>query len=323
MRAVVVTAYGGPEVLELRDVPEPRPAAGQVLVEVKVAGVNFRDLHERRAPGHGFFGEPPFVAGIEGVGRVLEPGEGVAGLRPGARVGWWLGPGSYAERTLVAADHLFPIPDDLADDVACACCTQGLTAHALAFSAAPLERGSWALVHAAAGGVGLILVQLLALRGVRVLATTSSAEKAALVREAGAEVVVGYADAAAHALELTDGVGVEAVFDAVGRDTFDASLATLRTRGTLVAYGAASGDVPPFELRRLASKSAHVTWARLPDYTATHAELLRRSGEVLGLAVEGKLRLHVGATYPLEEARLAQEALEQRRSTGKLVLAVA
>ncbi|WP_432574183.1 quinone oxidoreductase family protein [Kineococcus sp. SYSU DK005] len=318
MRAVQITATGGPEVLTVADLPEPEPGPGQVLVAVEAAGVNYVDTY-RRSGAYPL--DLPAVLGGEGAGRVVRAGEGVRGVEPGLLVAWKEGPGSYAERVVVDADELVPVPDGVDARTAAAVLLQGLTAHYLATDTHRVTDGTWALVHAAAGGVGLLLTQLVRLRGGRVLATTSTPQKAELARAAGAEEVVGYADAARRARELTAGRGVDVVYDGVGADTFDDSLSALRPRGTMVVYGASSGPVPPFDVQRLnAAGSLFLTRPTLASYAQDRAELLARAGELLGWVAEGRLDVRVGGTYPLERAREAHEDLQGRRTTGKLLL---
>ncbi|WP_432491985.1 quinone oxidoreductase family protein [Kineococcus gypseus] len=318
MRAVRITVTGGPEVLTVTDVPEPEPGPGQVLVAVEAAGVNYVDTYLRS----GTYPQPlPAPVGSEGAGRVLRAGEGVEGFEPGLLVAWKQAPGSCAERVLVDAAELVPVPDGVDARTAAAVLLQGLTAHYLATSTHPVAPGEHVLVHAAAGGVGLLLTQLVRLRGGRVLATTSTPEKAELARAAGAEEVVAYADAARRARERTGGRGVDVVYDGVGRATFDDSLAALRPRGLLALYGASSGPVPPFDLQRLnAAGSLFVTRPSLAAHTADRAELLARTSELFARVADGSLRVRVGGTYPLEEVRRAHEDLEGRRTTGKLLL---
>src|SRR3954465_14115890 len=237
MRAVVVTRHGGPEGLEVRDEPDPQPGPGQLLVDVEVAGVNYRDVYERER-----LGEPPLIAGVEGAGTVAAVGEGVSEAAVGDRVGWTHAPGSYAERVVVDAPRAVPVPDGVSSELAAAALLQGMTAHYLATSTYPIRQGDTVLVHAAAGGVGLLLTQIAKLRGARVIATASSEDKRALAREHGADDAVGYEGFTGAVLGLTDGAGVHAVYDGVGRDTFDYGLAALRPRGTMALYGYASGQ---------------------------------------------------------------------------------
>jgi NADPH2:quinone reductase len=314
VRAVVVTAYGGPEVLEFRgNHPDPEPTDGQVLVDVNVAGVNYRDVYERITPGYVPL-EPPFVAGTEGAGVVPQTGE---------RVAWNAAQGSYAEQIAADPNKLVPIPDELDDETAAAALLQGMTAHYLSHSTYPVQEGDDVLVHAGAGGVGLLLTQMVKLCGGRVITTTSTEEKALLARKAGADDVIGYDDFAAQVKKLTDGAGVAVVYDGVGKDTFDGSLASLRPRGVLALFGAASGQPPPLELQRLAAGgSLFVTRPTLVHYTLTREEHLRRASDVFTWIAEGRLDVRIGDRHPLEEARRAQEDLEARRTTGKLLLTI-
>ena len=254
------------------------------------------------------------VAGIEGTGRVVALGEGVTGAAVGDRVAWNNAQGSYAEQVVVSAVRAVPVPDGIGDELACAALLQGMTAHYLTGSTYPVQPGDEVLVHAAAGGAGRLVVQMAKLRGGRVTATTSGGEKAELARSAGADEVIGYDD-------VPEGRFM-AVYDGVGAATFDRSLAALRPRGMLVLYGAASGPVPPVEIMRLNAGSTFLTRPTLVHYVATREELLERSGEVYGWIADGSLDVRVGATHPLEDARRAQEDLESRRTTGKLLLAV-
>jgi NADPH2:quinone reductase len=312
VRAIVVTQSGGPEVLALQDVPSPEPRPGELLVDVAFAGVNFRDIYERRG---GYGQPPPVVAGIEGSGRVAALGEGVTGAAVGDRVAWNNAQGSYAEQVVVPAARAAPVPDGVTDESACAAILQGMTAHYLTRSTYPVQSGDEVLVHAAAGGAGRLVVQMAKARGGRVTATTSGGEKAELARSAGADEVIEYDDVPEARFAVA--------YDGVGAATFDRSLASLRPRGMLVLYGAASGPVPPFELSRLgAGGSLYVTRPTLVNYVATREELLRRAGDVYRWMAVGSLDIRVGAIYPLEDARRAQEDLESRRTTGKLLLAV-
>ncbi len=309
MRAVQISRHGGPEVLEVVDVPAPEAGPGQLLVDVAAVGVNYRDVYERNGS---YGGDLPAIIGIEGAGTVVESGE---------RVAWVSASGSYAEQVAVDVDRTVPVPDGVDDDVAGAALLQGISAHFLSTSTHPVERGENVLVHAAAGGVGLLLTQIVAMRGGRVIATTSTDEKAQLAREAGASEVIGYEGFAERVKELTDGVGVDVVYDGVGAATFDESLASLRPRGVMVLSGAASGRVPPFDPMRLESGgSLYLTRPSIRHYTATREELLRRAGDVFGWIADGKLEIRIGGRYPLSEARQAHEDLEGRRTTGKLIL---
>jgi NADPH2:quinone reductase len=318
VRAVIVTRSGGPEVLEVRDEPTPQPAAEELLVDLEAAGVNYRDIYEREGR---YGGAPPFIAGCEGAGRVAALGEGVTEFSVGDRVAWSAAPGSYAEQVIVEAAGAVPVPDDIPSELAAAALLQGMTAHYLATSTYPVQAGDDVLLHAAAGGVGLLLTQIVTLRGGRVIATTSSEAKAELARNAGADEVIGYEGGAGRVRELTDGEGAAVVYDGVGKTTFEESLASLRVRGTMVLYGAASGPVPPFDPMRLeGGGSLYLTRPTLRHYTATREALLERASQVFAWIAEGKLEVRIGGRYPLEEARKAHEDLGGRKTTGKLIL---
>jgi NADPH:quinone reductase len=312
MRAVVVTRFGGPEVLEVRDEPDPAVASDDLLVEPEAIGVNYRDIYEREG---NYGGEPPLINGVEGAGTV------VAGDREGERVAWLAAPGSYAERVRVPAGRAVPVPAEVATETAAAVLLQGVTAHYLATTVYPVRAGDDVLIHAAAGGVGLLLTQIAKRLGARVIASTSGGEKAELAREAGADEVIGYDGFGERVRELTGGEGVAAAFDGVGQATFDESLASVRTRGTMVLFGAASGPVPPFDPMRLEREgSLFLTRPGLRDYTAERDELLARAADVLSWVADGSLTVRIGARYPLDEAARAQEDLAARKTTGKLLL---
>ncbi|TMM04760.1 MAG: quinone oxidoreductase [Actinobacteria bacterium] len=310
MKAIVYEHHGGPEVLEFKDVSDPSPREGQVLVDVEAAGVNYRDVYERE--GRSYAVEPPAVIGVEGAGTVADSGE---------RVAWIGAQGSYAERVAAPRDRLVPVPDGVSVEVAAAALLQGMTAHFLASDSYPIEDGDWVLVHAAAGGVGLLLTQIAKLRGGQVIATTSNEEKAALAREAGADEVIGYEGFAERAKEIAGGEGVAAVYDGVGKTTFLDGFKALRPVGRMILYGSASGQPDPLDPTILASGgSLYVQRPTLMTYTRT-PELLRERAEALfDLIAEGKLRVRIGARYPLAEARQAHEDLEARKTTGKLLL---
>ncbi|MEQ3553528.1 quinone oxidoreductase [Pseudonocardia nematodicida] len=321
MRAVQVRQPGGPDVLDVVDVDEPVAGPGEVLVEVAAAGVNYIDTYQRE----GIYPmETPYVPGLEGTGRVTALGEGVDGVAVGDRIAWAETLGSYAERVAVPWAKAVPVPEGVADDVAVGALLQGMTAHFLINDTFPPAGGETILLHAAAGGVGLLLTQLATAKGARVIATTSTPEKAELARAAGATDVIDYSDVddvAAAVRELTGGAGVHAAFDSVGKTTFDASLASLRPRGMLVLYGAASGPVPPFDPQRLnAAGSAFLTRPKLFDHVATTGALRDRAAAVYGEVAAGRLDVRIGHTYPLESARTAHEDLQGRRTTGKLLL---
>jgi NADPH:quinone reductase len=308
---------GGPDVLEPRDVDEPRPGDGEVLVAVAFAGVNFRDVYEREG---GYGTTLPAVAGVEGAGTVVEAGPGVEGFAAGDRIAWKNVPASYAERVAVPVAEAVRVPDSVETEAAAAAALQGLTAHYLATSAYPVQPGDAVLVHAAAGGVGLLLTQIVKLRGGVVIATASTEEKRDLARQAGADHTLAYKGFAEQARELTGGEGVAAVYDGVGRATFDDSLRVLRTRGSLVLYGAASGRVEPFDPMRLeGAGSLFLTRPTLRHYAAG-AELEERAREVFDWLGAGRLRVTIGGRYPLEQAGQAHEDLQARRTIGKLLL---
>jgi NADPH:quinone reductase len=312
VQAVVVARTGGSEVLTVDEVPEPEPGDDRVLVDVAAVGVNFRDVYEREGrPPYG--GDLPRVIGAEGAGTVVGTGERVA----------WLGVGgSYATRVAASRDELVPVPDGVPLDVAAAVLLQGCTAQYLAADSYPVAEGDWVVVHSAAGGVGLLLTQLVHDRGGHVLATTSTEEKAALARAAGADdVVVGYDGFAERVRELTGGEGAAAVYDGVGRTTFAAGLTALRPTGRMIVYGASSGQPDPLEVASLAAHgSLYVQRPTLATYTRTPQMLRERAGAVLDLVAAGRLDVRIGGRYPLTEARRAHDDLEGRRTTGKLLL---
>jgi NADPH2:quinone reductase len=320
MRAVQITAPGGPEVLRPAELPEPQPGPGELLVDVAVAGVNYIDTYNRSGV---YPVDLPFVLGQEGAGRVTALGAGdTGGFAVGDRVVWANVLGGYAERAVVPADVAVAVPDAVTDDVAVGAYLQGMTAHFLVTDCAPVGAGDSVLVHAAAGGVGLLLTQLAAARGARVLGTASTEEKATLARAAGAaEVLLPGDDLAVRVRALTGGEGVAVAFDGVGRDTFDASLASLRRRGTLVLFGAASGPVPPVDPQRLnRAGSVYLTRPTLHHYVATRAELTARAAAVFAAVADGTLHVRIGHRYPLAEAAQAHRDLEGRRTTGKVLL---
>jgi NADPH:quinone reductase len=317
VKAIWIEENGGPETLRLTERPDPSPGDGQLLVELAAAGVNYRDVYER----NGGYGTPaPTIVGIEGAGTVRAVGEGVEEFAPGDRVAWTNGPGSYAEQVVVSARAAVKVPDDVDDETAAAALLQGMTAHYLCTSTYPVQPDDWTVVHAGAGGVGLLLTQMVKLRGANVVATTSTDEKAALAREAGADDVADYGHFRTRVLELTDGQGAAAVYDGVGKDTFEASLGSLRVRGVLALYGQSSGPVASVDPAVLARKGVFLTRPSLVHYTLTRDELLWRAGEVFDWIRGGELAIRVGGRYPLAEARRAHEDLEGRRTTGKLLL---
>jgi len=318
MRAVRVERNGGPEVLTVREIDPPKPAPGEVVVDVAASGVNFADVYQRT----GLYQVPlPFTLGQEGAGTVSAVGADVRGVAVGDRVGWTSVNGSYAEQAAVPVDKVVPLPDTVPPETAAAALLQGMTAQYLVRSTYPVRPGDDVLVHAAAGGVGLLLTQIVKHLGGRVIGTASTAEKAERARAAGADVVVGYDDVADAVREFTDGEGVAVAYDGVGAATFEASLASLRLRGYLVTFGNASGPVPAFEpLRLMQAGSVFVTRPTLVHYLRSRAELLERAEEVLGWVADGTIDVLVSGRYPLEEAARAHEDLEARRTTGKLLI---
>lgn len=318
MRAVQVSEQGGPEVLRLVNVDAPVLGEEQVLVDVGAAGVNFIDIYRRSGT---YPLDTPFVSGIEGAGTVTAVGSGVHDHAVGDRIAWKEATGSWAEQVAVAADEAVPVPDGVTDELAAAVLLQGLTAHYLVHSLYPISPGDWAIVHAAAGGVGALLTQIVKAAGGKVLATASTAEKQETARAAGADEVCSYDGFAERARELTDGAGVAVVYDGVGADTFDEGLQALRIRGTFALYGAASGPVPPVDPQRLnAAGSLFLTRPTLAHYARPGAELTERATAVFGLVADGTLDVAIGGRYRLEQAREAMEDLAGRRTEGKLLL---
>jgi NADPH2:quinone reductase len=321
VRAVFVEETGGSDKLRVREVDPPRPGPGDLLVDVAAAGVNFIDTYQREGI---YPRELPFVVGSEGGGTVVEVGDDVTDFSPGDRVAWGqVDSCGYAEQVAVPAARAVPVPEGMDLDVAVAVMLQGMTAHYLCESTFPARSGQTALVHAAAGGVGLLLTQMLAAKGVRVLATTSTEEKAQLARGAGADEVIDYteADLLSEVRRLTDGRGVDVVYDGVGRSTFDAGLDSLVPRGMMVLFGASSGPVPPVDPQALNRKgSLFLTRPSLAHHVATREELLWRAGSVLGRVASGALEVRIGGRYGLDEASRAHDDLEGRRTTGKLLV---
>lgn len=321
MRAVLVHETGGPEVLTVEDLSSPEPGPGELRVDVAASGVNFIDVYFRT----GAYPLPtPFIVGSEGAGVVSALGSGVTGYQEGDHVAWAMVTGAgYAEQVIVPAARAVPVPAGIDDETAGAVLLQGLTAHYLTRSTYPVKPGETALVHAAAGGVGLLLTQVLAARGVRVIATTSTESKAALALGAGASDVIRYDldDVAAQVSLLTDAQGVDVVYDGVGAATFNGSIDSLRPRGMLVSYGSASGKVPPVDPSLLQTKgSLFFTRPTLAHYAATKDELFDRSSELFGWIASGEVSVRVGARYSLDQARQAHEDLESRLTTGKSLI---
>ncbi|MFY9618564.1 MAG: quinone oxidoreductase [Pyrinomonadaceae bacterium] len=320
MKAIQVTQTGGPEVLTLADLPAPSPKANEALIEIKAIGINFIDVYLRE----GRYPSPlPFIAGQEAAGVVAEVGAEVTTLQPGDRVAYCGVPGSYGEYASVPAERLVKVPAELDFDTAAAAMLQGMTAHYLCRSTYPIKADETALIHAAAGGVGQLLVQMCKRLGARVIATAGNEEKADLARAAGADECIVYtkSDFESETRRLTDGLGVHVVYDGVGQATFDRDLNVLRPRGYLVLFGGASGAVPPFDLIKLSQKgSLFITRPTLAHYTATREELEWRAGDVLQMLVNDELKIQVHHRYPLAEAQQAHRDLEGRKTTGKLLL---
>lgn len=318
MQAIQVSQTGGPEVLVSVDLPVPTPKPNEALVNIKAAGVNFVDVYFRE----GRYPTPlPFINGQEGAGVVTQVGSEVTTLKPGDRVAYSSALGSYAEYAAVPASRLVKIPDALDFEQAAAAMLQGMTAHYLLHSSYPLKKDETALIHAAAGGVGLLLVQMAKKIGARVIATAGTQEKAQLARDAGADECIVYteADFETETRRLTDGVHV--VYDGVGKATFDKDLNVLRPRGYLVLFGGSSGAVPPFDLIKLSQKgSLFITRPTLAHYTLTREELEWRANDVLQSIACGELKLRIHKVYPLAEAEQAHRDLEGRKTTGKLLL---
>jgi len=320
MRAIQVRKVGGPEALELVELPEPEPKAHEALVEIKAIGVNFIDVYfrEGRYPA-----QVPFTVGQEASGIVRSVGSDVTTVKPGDRVAYTGLQGSYAELAVVDASRLVVIPDALDFESAAAAMLQGMTAHYLCYDTYPLRAGETALIHAAAGGVGLLLVQMAKNLGARVIGTAGSEEKAALARDAGADEVILYSthDFEAETKRLTEGKGVHVVYDGVGKSTFDKDLEVLRPRGYLVLFGGASGAVPPFDPIILSRKgSLFLTRPTLVHYIATRDELTHRADAVLSMIAGGKVKLRISHKYPLADAQQAHRDLEGRKTTGKVLL---
>jgi len=320
MKAIRVQHTGGPEVMELVDLATPQPKPTEAVVKVSVAGVNSIDGHFR----DGSLRTPlPFIPGQEGAGVVTAAGTQAKAVKVGDRVAWSGTLGSYAEYVAAAADSLVPVPDEVTDQQAAAAMMHGLTAHYLVNDAHKLKAGETALVHAAAGGVGLLLVQMARIIGARVIGTASSEEKARLAREAGADEVIIFTQQnfETEVKRLTGGTGVDVVYDGVGKATFEKNLNVMRPRGMLVLYGMSSGPVPPVDPAKLSEKgSLYMARTTLAHFTATREELLQRTGALFTMIADRKLNLHIAKTYPLAEAPQAHRDMEARKPAGKLLL---
>jgi NADPH:quinone reductase len=321
MRAIQIQAYGGPEVLTPAELPTPEPGPGEVLVRTAAIGVNFVDIYHRT----GAYPQPlPFTPGVEGAGTVVAVGDGVVDVAVGDRVCWGNDLGSYADHVRLPAGRVVRLPDDVSEELAAAAVTQGITAHYLTHASYPVRAGDTVLVHAAAGGTGQLVTRYATALGARVIATVSTDEKEATARAAGAAEVLRYEqDIAKEVRRLTDGQGVAAAYDGVGRATFDASLASLAPRGTLVTFGSASGLVEPLDVARLTAGSYFVTRPSLGHHLRTRDELLERVGDVLRRLGDGSLSVTITQRFPLAEAAAAHTALASRATTGKLLLSPA
>jgi NADPH2:quinone reductase len=320
MKAIQVQKPGGPEVLTLVDLPVPKPRPNEAVVNLSAAGVNFIDIYFREGRYQAAF---PFINGQEGAGVVSEVGGEVKSLKPGDRVAFTGRLGAYAEYLAVPEDRLVRVPEGMTDQQAAACMLQGMTVHYLVHDTFPLNKGDTALVHAAAGGVGLLLVQMAKQLGARVIGTVGSEFKAKLAREAGADEVILYAqqDFEAETKRITAGKGVDVVYDGVGKATFDKDLNVLRPRGYLVLFGGASGPVPPVDPLILSQKgSLFLTRPTLVNHIATREELEKRASDVMNMITAGKLKLRIEHTYALKDAAQAHRDLESRKTTGKLLL---
>ena len=320
MKAIRIHAPGAAEAMRYEDVPEPTPKQGEAVLKVEAAGLNYIDVYFRTGL---YKADLPAVLGMEAGGTVTAVGPGVTDVKVGDKVAYNGVRGSYAEYAAVPADKLVALPQGVSPKQGAAAMLQGMTAHYLACSTYPLKAGDTCLVHAAAGGVGLLLCQIAKMRGARVIGTVSTEEKAKLAREAGADETILYTrqDFEAEVKRITGGKGVQAVYDSVGKDTFDKSLGCLSLRGTVALYGQSSGPIPPLDPQILNTKgSLFLTRPSLFHYTATRPELLQRSGEVLGWIQAGKLKLRIGAEFPLKDAAEAHRALEGRKTTGKVLL---
>ena len=320
MKAIRVEQPGGPETLRLADVPDPKPREGEALVRIEAAGVNFIDVYHRTGAYRLSF---PLIPGQEGAGTVVEVGAGVAEFTAGDRVAFASGSGSYAELAAVPAAKLVRVPDGVSTKQAAAVMLQGMTAHYLSKSTYPLGPDDTCLIHAAAGGVGLLLCQMAKRRGARVFGTVSTDEKARIAREAGADQTIHYTteDLVAEVRRLTGGEGVQVVYDGVGRDTFDKSLDCLAVRGTLVLFGQSSGAVGPIDPQVLNSKgSLYLTRPSIGHYTRTREELVQRASDIFSRVASGELAVRIFRELPLAEATEAHRLLESRRTTGKLLL---
>jgi NADPH2:quinone reductase len=320
MNAIQITQVGSPDVLRISEVERPNPNSDQGLIDITVAGVNFIDIYHRSGK---YPINLPYIPGVEGIGTIAELGSNSpTDLKVGMRVGWVMASGGYAESAVIPAKTLIPIPEDIKDEDAVALLLQGMTAHYLIRNTYEVKPGDTAVVHSAAGGVGLLLTRYIKSLGGRVIATASTEEKRAIAIAAGADLAIGYEDFSKEVKEFTKGLGANVIYDGVGKDTFDQDLLALRRRGTLAVFGAASGQVAPIEIMKISSGSIFLTRPTLADYVAERSELLWRANEVFEAFRLGHMQVAIGGRYPLADAASAHRDLETRQSTGKLILQV-
>lgn len=318
MKAIVIRAHGGPEVLDIEEKPTPEPESDEVIIDVAAAGVNYIDVYHRAGL---YTIEPPFTPGLEGAGTVTAVGGGVTDFAVGDAVAWSQVPGSYASQLAAPASSLVPVPPEVTPSTAAGLLLQGLTALFLSSQTYDISVGDTVVIHAGAGGVGLLLTQLAKLRGARVITTVSTEAKAELSRQAGADEVIGYDDLADNVAQLTQGEKAHVVYDGVGAATFDQSMRSLRPRGLLALYGQASGPVPPVDPQSLAHNgSLYLTRPTGAHYVGSSERLRTMAAELFALVADNRLSVRIGGEYELERARVAHEDLQARRTTGKLLL---
>jgi NADPH2:quinone reductase len=320
MKAIQVSQFGGPQVLQLCELDRPTITSSQALIEVELAGVNFIDIYHRLGK---YPVKTPYIPGVEGVGIIAELGlDAPNDLKVGDRVGWVMAISGYAEYVARPAETLIPIPDAMSSEDALALLLQGMTTHYLARDSFEIKPGDTAVVHSAAGGVGLLLTQYIKSLGGKVIATASTQEKRDLALAAGADLAIGYEGFSKKVKEFTDGIGAHVIYDGVGKDTFEENLMALARRGTLAIYGAASGQVPPIEIMKISPGSIFLTRPTLVDFAVTREELLWRAGEVFSAFKRGDMKVSIGGRYLLADAAAAHSDLEGRKTTGKLILQV-
>lgn len=320
MKAIQVSQFGGPQVLQLCELDRPTITSGQALIEVELAGVNFIDIYHRLGK---YPVELPYIPGVEGVGTIAELGSGApSDLKVGDRVGWVMASGGYAEFATIPAKTLIPIPSSMTSEDAVALLLQGMTAHYLARDSFEIKQGDTGVVHSAAGGVGLLLTQYIKSLGGKVIATASTQEKRELAMAAGANLAIGYEGFSKKVKDFTDGIGANVIYDGVGKDTFEENLLALARRGTLAVYGASSGQVPPIEIMKISPGSIFLTRPTLVDFAVTRKELLWRAGEVFSAFKSGDMKVSIGGRYPLADAAVAHSDLEGRKTSGKLILQI-